>query len=90
MTTRDSGLPFTVQLADDGSDPIEIHDHLTSLRMSVIQEGTVGALDEDAWNVPGAHESAIYVGPGVPGSGEWEFIEVHCLPWILDKTPPMD
>lgn len=55
MANRDSRLPFTVLMPEDRSDPIEIHDHLTSLRMSVIEKGTVGALDEDAWNVPGAY-----------------------------------
>lgn len=55
MTSRDSRLPFTVLLPDSREDPIEIHDHLTSLRMSVIEKGTVRLLDADAWNVPGAY-----------------------------------
>lgn len=48
MTSRDSRLPFTVLLPDSREDPIEIHDHLTSLRMSVIEKGTVRLLDADA------------------------------------------
>jgi len=42
-------------LPDNRDAPIEIHDHMTSLRMSVIEKGTVRSLDEDAWNVPGAY-----------------------------------
>lgn len=54
MITRDSRLPFTVLLPDSRSEPIEIHDHLSALRLSLVEKDAVSQLD-GSWDVPGAY-----------------------------------
>lgn len=51
---RDSRLPFTVLLPDTRTEPIEIHDHLTALRLCLVEKDGVKHLD-DSWDVPGAY-----------------------------------
>jgi len=51
---RDSRLPFTVLLPDTRTEPIEIHDHLTALRLCLVEKDGVKFLD-DSWDVPGAY-----------------------------------
>jgi hypothetical protein len=53
-SSRDDRLPFTVLLPDSGNQPIEIHDHLTALRLCVVEKDSVGLLSE-AWDAPGAY-----------------------------------
>ncbi len=51
---RDSRLPFTVLLPDTRTEPIEIHDHLTALRLCLVEKDGVKFLD-DSWDAPGAY-----------------------------------
>lgn len=54
MATRDDRLPFTVLLPDTRLQPIQIHDHLTSLRMALVEKDAVHLLDQ-SWDRPGVY-----------------------------------
>ncbi len=76
MANRDARLPFTVLLPDTRLQQIEIHDHLTSLRMVLVEKDAVDLLGP-SWDRPGvyvlldgvAEDStfAVYVGKAPVG-----------------------
>lgn len=53
-TGRDPRLPFTVLLADEPGQPIEIHDHSVGLHMVLVEKSWVHRLSSD-WDVPGVY-----------------------------------
>lgn len=53
-TQRDGRLPFTVLLPDTRLEPVEIHDHLSSLRMALVEKDSVHLLDRN-WDRPGVY-----------------------------------